>query len=72
MYTSKNVRKFQFLSSLHGDISCKVQLWLFDGEIDSSSLLDILESWMEEKGIQWSDGVVFIWNMKTLINGNAK
>lgn len=72
MYTSKNVRKFQFLSSLYGDIGCKVQLWLFDGEIDSSSLLVILESWMEEKGIKRSDWVVFIWNMKTLINGNAK
>lgn len=53
-------------------MGCKEQLWLFDGKMDSSSLLVIVERWMEEKGIQQSDCIVFIWNMKALINGNAK
>lgn len=36
------------LLSLYGDMSCKVQLWLFDGKINNSLLLIILESWMKK------------------------
>lgn len=53
-------------------MGCKEQLWLFDGKMDNSSLLDIVENWMEEKGIWQSDWIVFIWNMKADINGITK
>lgn len=57
---------------LYGDMGYKEQVWLFDGKMDSSSLLVIIKSWMEEKGIQQSDWIVFIWSMKALINGNVR